>query len=262
MFLTVDATTHSVRATEEVENASIFYIYPDEEGNHPYEFIIGYFGDGLSALKRTASTLTPVQNETVRPLPRFMSAPVNTLGYNGGPLQLHFTASHSSSRLTLHSRLVKQYVPTDISNWVNGKEAFFLNCARRFLKRDGFVCVRRQQRGNHRSLTTACVPAKSFHNETSTWMLFRLHHPSIRERSRVVRPPSRNPDSDDLKHHKELRELDDALEGMQVRTKLPSGDAETDRSLLLPERDRQSGATAAVDIDGSPIKIVTFETGF
>ena len=266
MFLTVDPTTNAVGATEDAAAASLFYIFPNEDGKHPYEFILAFYGDGKSAVKRTSSTLIPDTSHTVDPIPRYMSAPVNVLGYNAGPLKLSFTASHSSSRLTLHSRLVKEYTPIDIKNWVNGKEAFFLNCARRLMKRDGYVCVKRQQRGNRHSLTTACVPSTSSHDETSTWMLFRLLHHSIREQKHTVRPPPRKQDGICTKEHMELSELDKVLEGRQNVVKPPSSDEETETPMLL--RGLFGGQSESTTAEGTNVDadmtttIVTFQTGF
>ena len=262
MFLTVDPTTNAVGATEDAAAASLFYIFPNEDGKHPYEFILAFYGDGRSAVKRATSTLIPDTSHIVDPIPRYMSAPVNVLGYNAGPLKLSFTASHSSSRLTLHSRLVKDYTPIDIKNWVNGKEAFFLNCARRLMKRDGYVCVKRQRQ--HR-LTTACVPSTSSHDETNTWMLFRLLHRSIRDHNRTVRPPPRKQDGICTKEHMELSELDKVLEGRQNVVKPLSNDEDSDTQILLPGFfGGQSESTTAdgINVDADKTKTVTFQTGF
>ena len=236
MFLTVNTDTYTVAATEDVGNASLFYIFPNEDGKHPYEFVLAFYGDGQTALKRKTSTLTPVLDKSIDPLPRYLSAPVNVLGHNPGPLHLHLTAYESNARLTLHSRLVKKYTPIDTSNWVLGREAFFINCARRRLKRDGYVCVKQRQRGRQRQLITACVSSKRHHDDRTTWMLFRLLHPSVRnESTHVITPPLRMADSLDDKEHEELREYEKVLGDVQARV----------RQFVLGDRSH-SGATAAV----------------
>ena len=185
-----------MEATRDIKQASAFYVFPNEDGGHSYEFIIGYYGDSRKVLKRKASTLTSTPWPKMDPIPRYLHAPVGVLGNNFGPLHLKNHVLESQSRLTLHNRLLKHYTPVDIAPWVDGRDVFFINCARRRAKRDGYICVKlvTSRGGGRPELTTACVPAKRFHNERDTWMLFRLLPVSLRDKPAVPAGDHNEPD--------------------------------------------------------------------
>jgi len=123
----------AVEATQKVENASLFYVIPKDDGVHPYDFIIGYYGD--KQLTRMPSTLS-LHDKQVESVPRYLNAPVNLAGENPGPLHLQFAVQEKHIRLTLHSRLVKKYSPVDTRAWVSGRDLCFINCSHRKWKRE------------------------------------------------------------------------------------------------------------------------------
>ena len=102
----------------------------------------------------------------------------------------------SQSRLTLHNRLLKHYNPVDIAPWMDGRKVFFINCARRRARRDGYICVRlvTSRRRGRPELKTGCVPTKRSHNERDTWMLFRLLPVSLRDKPAVPAGDHNEPD--------------------------------------------------------------------
>ena len=179
-----DEETYSIGATTDLNQASLFYILPDDERKHVYEFRIGWkiTSNRERLIKRTKSILHPDTVSDLEPLCRYLDAKVNITGRNPGPLQLKNGVDNSHCRLTLHSRLIgKSKAPIDIKVWASGKEEFFINCARRRFKVDGYIAVKQAFEGRERSsrqteerYTTACVPKETCHNEHDTWMLFRL----------------------------------------------------------------------------------------
>ena len=197
IFWMVNADNHySVEATRDIKQASAFFIFPNEDGGHPYEFVIGYYGDSPKVLKQKASILIHTPWPEMNPIPRYLHAPVGVLGNNFGPLHLKNHMLESQSRLTLDNRLLKHYTPVDIAPWVDGRDVFFINCARRRAKRDGYICVKSvtSRRGGRPELRTGCVPTKRSHNERNTWMLFRLLPVSLRDKPVVPAGDHNEPD--------------------------------------------------------------------
>ena len=179
-----DEEIYSIGATTDLNQASLFYILPDDDGKHVYEFRIGWkiTSNRERLIKRTKSILHPDTVSDLEPLCRYLDAKVNITGRNPGPLQLKSGVDDSHCRLTLHSRLIgKSKAPIDIKVWASGKEEFFINCVRRRFKVEGYIAVKRALEGRERSgrqteerYTTACLPKETCHNERDTWMLFRL----------------------------------------------------------------------------------------
>ena len=80
-----------MEATRDIKQASAFFVFPNEDGGHPYEFIIGYYGDSRKILKQQMSTLSYTPWPEMDPIPRYLHAPVGVLGNNFGPLYLNKT---------------------------------------------------------------------------------------------------------------------------------------------------------------------------
>ena len=151
---------YTIHATTDIMNASPFFIIPNDEGSNAYEFHIAYRQPSQG--EQASSSMEPIL--------RYLSAPLTICGVNMGPLQLKHLIMEEG-RLVLETRIGKDKGPVNPQNWVNGREAFFVRCARRRFKRDGYICVKQQGRGEW---ITACVPFKFFHDERDTFMLFRL----------------------------------------------------------------------------------------
>ena len=120
IFWTVNPdNVYAVEATRDIKQASAFFVFPNEDGGHPYEFVIGYYGDSRKVLKRKASTLASTPWPEMDPTPRYLHAPVGVLGNNFGPLHLKNHVLESQSRLTLHNRLLKHYNPELQNLWIS-----------------------------------------------------------------------------------------------------------------------------------------------
>lgn len=176
---------YSVGATTDPRAASCFYIIPNDDGVHPYEFRIGWTGDKHGHLKRTPSALRPDTPGHLEPLFRYLDARVSITGNNSGPLYLKSELYNTHSRLTLHNRVIgDNKAPTDTRVWSYGNEEFFINCARRKFKKDGFIAVKRisvrtSARRVEERYVTMCLPSEKYHDEQNVWMLFRLFPPEF-----------------------------------------------------------------------------------
>ena len=228
---------YAVVATRRIENASEFSIrrvIPSDDGEHPYEFLIGYRGDETKQNERRSSITVSAANIQMGSIARYLNTPVNFLGSNPGPLHLQYEVAERKSRLTLQSRLVKEYSPVDTRTWTSGGDLFFINCSRRKLKRDGYICVKRtrQQR-----LITACVPSVKSNFEPNTWMLFRLLPASYRD--------------DKLSRHEANDEVDDSEEEEYKIAFGSDTPEEVRQTHLAPPKPGKGGASGRSHIDTS-----------
>lgn len=224
---------YAVEATRRIENASEFYVIPSDDGEHPYEFLIGYRGDETKQSEKSLTTVSGLAKVQVGPIARYLNTPVNFYGENAGPLHLYYEVQERQSRLTLQSRLVKEYSPVDTRTWTSGGDLFFINCSRRKFKRDGYVCVKsiRQQR-----LVTACVSSVKCNNEPNIWMLFRLLPASYRDENRS--------------RHEAEDEVDDSEEE-EYKIAFGSETPEVHRSHLAPPKPGTTGASGRRHVDTS-----------
>ena len=239
---------YTVGATTNLTAASYFYIIPNDNGAHPYEFRIGWAGDQIERhLKRKPSILRPDTPGHLEPLFRYLDARVGFFGNNPGPLYLKSELHNQYSRLSLHNRVIgDNKAPTDTRVWSYGNEEFFINCARRNFKKDGFIAIKRitVRTGNRQMeerFVTMCLPNEKYHNEQNVWMLFRLFpaHYFV---------PSSVTDSTEVKSPEEAKEeeLDDEFEGVFGKvSKLPL------IRLVLPQRQRSSSRTETQGAGGA-----------
>ena len=196
-----------MEATSDIQQASPFYVQPTDNP-HPYDFVISYRGEKHDR-DRTSSrpTLgTGLEQQPLEPMSRYLLSRVNIFGQNSGPLHMHYLAPESHSRLTLHGRLTKASHPVDLSKWVSGKELYFINCAQRTFKKDGYLCIKTQGRGLTARHITACVAKKSDHNDRDTWLLFRVI-------PLAYRSPAESDQADSHEEDSELEEYERCLRG-------------------------------------------------
>lgn len=235
LYWSVDDSNFTVHATPNVKNASLFFVIPNDEGKYPHEFHITYMGDNRQLFTRRVSSLTPMSQRPVEKIPRYLSASVTAFGTNAGPLRLKYHVM-GKSRLILESRMgVKG--PVSPSTWVSGREVFFINCTRRKLKRDGYICVKRRGRRDEDHWITACLPSVRYHNEEDTFMLFRLLPASYREQQ-SPETSTRLAEDTTPEHTDFVHELDEQLERYEkgsapeefraprqtsIRTRVPEG---------------------------------------
>ena len=162
---------YTVEATTDITDASLFYIVPNDNGDHPYEFYVTYICDQQHIYSPYSGRDSAVDINLVAPIARYLDAGVNAFGFNNGPLRLKHSVKHRHCRLVLHSRISEESTPVSISAWSSGNDAFYINCVRRRLKRDGYICLKRHR---HDRFITACLPNTSMHDEHNFFMLFRL----------------------------------------------------------------------------------------
>ena len=182
LYLSVDNTNYTILATTDISNASPFFIFPTDEGNHPFEFHIAYKNNNQRLQKRRDSSHTSKPEQATEQIPRYLSVPLTICGVNKGPLQLKHLIMEEG-RLVLQTRIGKDKGPVNLHDWLNGKEVFFIKCARRKFKRDGYICVKQQRRGGEDEWITACVPFKFLHDEREFFMLFQLLPASYKPQS-------------------------------------------------------------------------------
>lgn len=171
---------YRIYGTSGLKNASLFFIISSDGGKHPYEFHISYMGDNRHVLKKRVSSLTPLSQKSVETIPRYLNAEVSVFGTNTGPLSLEYHVS-GRSRLLLFGRVANEKGPVSPTTWTQGRDMFFINCARRQMKRDGYVAMRRRRRRGQEEWVSGCLPRKHSHNEDSVLMLFRLLPASLRD---------------------------------------------------------------------------------
>ena len=171
---------YTVRATTNPQNASLFFILPSDNGKHPHEFHITYMGDNRRLLKKRVSSLTPVSQKPIQAIPRYLNASVSVFGTNPGPLQLRYHVS-CRSQLLLFGRVSNENGPVSPQRWLQGHDMFFINCARRRCKKDGYIAMRQRHRHGQAEWITSCLPRREDHNDFSIFMLFRLLPASVRD---------------------------------------------------------------------------------
>ena len=176
---------NKVKATPEVENASIFFLISTGDESYPYEFMILYYGEDEDALTRPRGILDPKsKEESLAPLPLYLNGTASLFGYNDGPLEMKPNVTEENARFVLHNRVHSSYEPVDFKSWMLGDE-YFISCSRRRFKLDGYLSVKRTKLLDY---TTAIVPSQECHNGVDTWLLFRLM--PVEYRKRHPEPPT------------------------------------------------------------------------
>ena len=184
IFLSVNARKGDIiEGTEDVHQASEFFVIHDD-GNHPYEFRIAFFRCSTyrNRPRRSSSFLNITSNPDVLPVAQYLSAPVNVLGQNHGPLRVQHQVTATDARLMLCSRLRRGHCPAQATSWVQGREIFYIGCARRGrLHTKSYICVQLKQQVHSASYmyTTTCISSPSSHNRENKFMLFRLLPPNV-----------------------------------------------------------------------------------
>ena len=172
---------YSMEGTRQATQASLFYVIPTDNGEHPYEFLIGWVGDSRRQLQRNSSTFSQKRGSHRTKMMKYLDAHVNILGRNSGPLQMRNDMVEANARFSLRTRLYRyKSNPVDLREWVSGKDRFFVHCSRRGkLRIDGYLAVKRAPRGGdvESEYTSVCVSSIKHHNEVDTFMLFSLISP-------------------------------------------------------------------------------------
>ena len=133
LFFKVDDS--KIMVTNDLKEASEFFVVPAEESGHNRHF---------SIFHNSESKLKPPQTRPkmrIKPIPRYLCTYVNFRGVSDGPLELKLNAKESKSMLVLHDRRAKHLHPADLTDWINGKEIYYINCKHRSFKKDSYICV-------------------------------------------------------------------------------------------------------------------------
>ena len=165
---------HQVRCTQNLDEASAFYVIPNTDRKHPNEFRIAFYNGDIEQLTRDWYATPEAQRDPL-PFPLYLSADTRIFGRRDGPLQVLEAAEERNTRFVLHSRLrCCRNRAQRLESWVNQTEPYYIHCSRRFLI-DGNLCVIQDQ-NNSTEWISSCVISKTEHEEPNKYMLFSLEH--------------------------------------------------------------------------------------
>ena len=123
--------------TDNIGEASEFFVVPcEEDGGGRTHFSIFYNS------KTKLNAHDSKHCVRVKPIPRYLCASVNYRGMSDSPLELKLNAKESKSMLVLHDRRSKHLHPVELTDWINGKEIFYINCKHRSFKKDSYITVK------------------------------------------------------------------------------------------------------------------------
>ena len=164
----------TLTATVQERKASEFYVI--QSNDKIYDFHIIYLRHGNKRSKRTILMFSKDKDTSI-PIPHYLSTPLTMLGRNDGPLTLELNPKNSDTLFHLHSRLMFRNCPSEsIGPWVQGREAYFLNCYGRKYAKDGYLAIRcAQEEDRCISYRPVCVPSRKYSKDHL--MIFRLTTP-------------------------------------------------------------------------------------
>ena len=181
---------NQIRGTTQVQDASLFYVIPTDDGNHPFEFFIVYYGEDKAARcvpKSLPDSITRSSQQAV-PLPHYVSGEGNLFGYSSRPLELKSSVFEQQARFAIHSRIVHAAMmclssPVTSASWIEGEE-FYVKCSRRRFRADGYLAMKRESHPSSRrrsadaggTYKTVILPKVRTNASANTGLLFRLHH--------------------------------------------------------------------------------------
>ena len=187
VYLTVNKSqNYAVEGTLDINRASPFHIVPSD-GSHPNEFMMVHYSEKATIrdrkLRRGSSSLNAHLQMAVSPMPRYLKANASMTGNNHGPLTMEMKIDETRARFILQSRIIskKHDKVMDTSSWVTGREVYFIRCARRRFKKDGFLCMKyKPSEGSSPPYRLKIVPSTEKHDENH-FMLFRLLPVSLKQ---------------------------------------------------------------------------------
>lgn len=96
-----ERNSFAVEGTRQAAQASLFFIIPTDNGDHPYEFLIGWQGDGHNVLRRNNASLSHDKQINEPKIFRYLDAHTSILGRNTGPLYMRNDIDEHSARFSL-----------------------------------------------------------------------------------------------------------------------------------------------------------------
>ena len=115
-----------VVCTDDPSKASQFYVIPNDDDDDQ-------FGIAYNAKS---------SQQDMWPITCYLSVPTNLSGHNPGPLKVTEHPSSKDLSMTIESPLKRSSVPADLDKWVSGEDIFYINCARRFVFSNAYICVK------------------------------------------------------------------------------------------------------------------------
>ena len=119
---------HMLEVTKDKKKASSFCIVPRATDNSPHGFIL---------LSHCIGNKSHIR--------RHLNVHINLAGHNSSPLHFKLNAIEADTdyTLTVHSCHETKYRPQDISDWLHGKDAMYINVAHRRGRGDAYLCIKR-----------------------------------------------------------------------------------------------------------------------
>ena len=178
---------HKLGVTKNYSEATKFSIIPIE-GSHPHEFMIMSTSDLMNPLPKQPplnpkERLKFEEEEAKREkIPYYLEAKCNIRGKQSRDLKMRTSIKARNARMALQKSVVDddRKVPVDITRWLQGKESYFIRCARRVHSKGGYLCVKRPEIGifkttKSKDYEVEVVPSINEHNDAeNSFMLFRL----------------------------------------------------------------------------------------
>ena len=116
------------------------------------------------------------RSENVPGIPMYLTAPVNWRGQTSNKQRPKMVMSGKAdmARMALHSRRHKNFQPVKLTEWINEKEVYFINCRERTLrgiKRGSYLCVKKTKKSEY---VVECESDVKKNDDRGVFMLFRL----------------------------------------------------------------------------------------
>ena len=173
MYLHVNPEDNLLKVTDDERKAAKFSIVPIE-GSHPHEFMI-------------MTTSQQMLSSSQEKIPYYLDAKCTMNRTQSRDLKMRTSIKVHNARMVLQKSVVEEdhKVPVDITRWLQGKELYFICCARRIHSKGGYLCVKkpaplpkwlsRSKSQNIDNYEVKIVPSINMHDDDkNSFMLFRL----------------------------------------------------------------------------------------
>lgn len=163
-----------VEATYNINEASEFYVVRCDEGDNHFNIVCETSVSFKRPMDEEKFVARVGEVEHKPAIPMYLCASVNWRGKSkrNQPLKMRLDGKSTNSRLAIHCRKSRLFHPADLTEWVNEKEIFFINCQERSVMTptNSYLCV-------YESGETGCKPKIKSHDDKRRFMLFRLIKP-------------------------------------------------------------------------------------
>ena len=164
----------TLQVTKNKKLASVFFIILSEE--RCFDFHIIYLRDtgSMAARRKSRHILFADTVDSLRPLPYYLATPLSFFGWNSAPLTLELNPERTNTLFHLHNRLKSRNPPPEgVESWVQGREAFAINCYGRKWAFDGYLAVERMELSNQEvDYQPLCVPSLKY--SSNYYMVFKV----------------------------------------------------------------------------------------